>query len=686
MQIYLADLTHTGMGIATEIFPLNIGLVASYAKQKFGPAIQITLFKYPDELKQALLDSPPHILGCSNYTWNTNLSYHFLRLAKSLDHRVLTVFGGTNYPFKPDKQKLFLEKRPELDIHTFYEGEMAFSNIIERYLSVEHADAVSKEGIPGCQFIDKDSGRFLDGGALPRIKDLDTIPSPYSTGLLDKFFDGKLTPVLETARGCPFLCNFCNAGDIYFNRVNLFSSDYVRQEWEYVAKKASQVGTEHAILCDNNFGMLPRDKDIAELMYELKCRYRWPTSLTAWTGKNSKDRVIQVTRRLGETLSINMSVQSMDEGVLKQIKRGNIKLDHYRAIAQELSAQGRPQHAEVIIPLPGETFQSYLAGLNELLDSGVGNIVTHTLQMLHGTPYRDDDNYIRANGIVGRYRIVPRNFGQYDGTYVFDTEEAAVRTNTFSFEEYIEARRIMFIIDSCYNGMLFEALKKYILSQGLRCSEWIQAIYAERAAFSGRVRVIFESFTQESMSELWESEEQLVRFYSNPSNYAHLLKGDAGGNVLWRHKAWMIAEAAEEWVGHVFLATAKFLQTNPCNGPQDMLAELEQLQKFILCSIRDIVNLKADNDVLSEEFTHDVLAWLQEGKFAPLAEYRRAAGVRLEFSYDQEQSELRKDAVRRYGADLEGVVKLLQRIGGIHRLTRKCSYAAQLASFNIHKG
>ena len=41
--IYLADLTHTGNGIATESFPLNIGLIASYAKKIFSDKIEISL-------------------------------------------------------------------------------------------------------------------------------------------------------------------------------------------------------------------------------------------------------------------------------------------------------------------------------------------------------------------------------------------------------------------------------------------------------------------------------------------------------------------------------------------------------------------------------------------------------------------------------------------------------------------
>ena len=48
----------------------------------------------------------------------------------------------------------------------------------------------------------------------------------------------------------------------------------------------------------------------------------------ATTGKNSKHRVMEITKILGEMFSINMSMQSMDEQVLTNIKRANIKLDH----------------------------------------------------------------------------------------------------------------------------------------------------------------------------------------------------------------------------------------------------------------------------------------------------------------------------------------------------------------------
>ena len=44
--------------------------------------------------------------------------------------------------------------------------------------------------------------------------DLTLIPSPYLSGRLDQFLDGKLMPVIQTNRGCPFSCTFCRGTNL----------------------------------------------------------------------------------------------------------------------------------------------------------------------------------------------------------------------------------------------------------------------------------------------------------------------------------------------------------------------------------------------------------------------------------------------------------------------------------------
>ena len=63
LKIYLGDLTYTTVTIATEAFPLNVGYIAGYCKKLFGNDIEITLFKYIDEIDKAVNENPPDILA-----------------------------------------------------------------------------------------------------------------------------------------------------------------------------------------------------------------------------------------------------------------------------------------------------------------------------------------------------------------------------------------------------------------------------------------------------------------------------------------------------------------------------------------------------------------------------------------------------------------------------------------------
>lgn len=664
LKIYLADLTHTGNGIATEAFPLNIGLLASYILKRFGNTVDVTLFKYPNDLLQALRDAPPHLLGCSNYTWNVNLSAYFSRLAKTLNPNIVIVWGGTNYPFDAANQESFLRQWTDVDVHTFYEGEIAFGNIVERMLSTESWARLLTDPLGGCQFLDPSTKAFVAGEALARIKTLDDIPSPYVTGLFDKFFDGVLTPLVETARGCPFKCNFCNAGAPYFSKVNQFSDAYVKEELTYIAQKAAAVDVGHVTFADNNFGMIPRDAKTVEVVHQLQEQYGWPRTMTVWTGKNSKERVIDATRTLGETLNISMSVQSMDPEVQENISRDNIKLEHFRAIAEEVHDQGRPQLAEVIMPLPGETFDKHIHGLNQLLDTKVSRVLSHTLQMLHGTPYKDDHTYVRDHGYQTKWRIVPRDFSEIDSQRIFDVEEVAISTKTFSFGEYVEARKYMLLIELCRNSHIFSVLERYLNERGVTISEWVANVYANLHTMPERVRAIITSFEAETKEELWDSEAEIVAHYSEDEHYARLLSGEAGGNVLFKHRIMLLAETAESFVSTVYDLTTDLITAKARPSDRDVIAqEMEALRRYTTGSVSECYSPDTLDSVLEETIHFDVMAWMENDDATPLHTFAAGSPVQLSFYFRESDKLVLRDAYKRYGTDIKGIIKLIQRIG-----------------------
>src|SRR5438128_3822751 len=229
LRVYICDLTHDTIVLVSDTIPINIGFIGAYAKKMLGDDVAISLFKYPRSVIEAIEVSAPDVIALSNYSWNSNLSERIARVSKERNPNVVTVQGGTNFPHREKQQLEFLRTRPATDVFVELEGEASFSELLRRVLAArDGGPQLFDAPIAGCVYIAAESGRTdapaLVKGELPsRIRDLDDIPSPYLNGLLEHFFDGRLTPFLETNRGCPFKCTFCHTRADYFQKINVFS-------------------------------------------------------------------------------------------------------------------------------------------------------------------------------------------------------------------------------------------------------------------------------------------------------------------------------------------------------------------------------------------------------------------------------------------------------------------------------
>ena len=72
-----------------------------------------------------------------------------------------------------------------------------------------------------------------------------------------------------------------------------------------------------------------------------------------------------------------------------------------------------------------------------------------------------------------------------------------------------------------------------------------------------------------------------------------------------------------------------------------------------------------------QKFTYDILSWFKADRESKLEDFFNEKSVKISFKYDQSQLDIKHDAVERYGNNLSGIVKLIQRVGGIHRFHRR---------------
>ena len=306
------------------------------------------------------------IVGFSSYVWNAQISLETARRLKSRKPDMLIVFGG---PHVPDKPEAFLRANRFIDVVVHNEGERTFTRLLEAF------PANDLSGINGISHIGRD-GKFYATPPAERFRDLEELPSPFLNGVLAGLVRAnpqeEWIGLWETNRGCPFQCTFCDWGSATAAKVTKFEFDRLKAELDWFA--ANKV--KYIFVCDANFGIQKRDVEIAEYVAEVRRRTGYPHGFSVQNTKNATERAYQSQKILADAKlnkGVALSMQSVDPTTLKNIKRDNISLDTYFELARRFTADNVETYSDLILALPGETYESFCNGVDKLICRGQHN-------------------------------------------------------------------------------------------------------------------------------------------------------------------------------------------------------------------------------------------------------------------------------------------------------------------------
>lgn len=650
LKIFLCDLTYDTITLSTDAFPLNIGYVGAYAKSKFGSKVEINLFKYIEKLENALEATPPDILAISNYAWNRRIGKEISKIFSVQNPNGIVVWGGPNFPLDLPSQELFFQNHPMVDVYVPVEGEIGFSNLVEKALSINNQDnfrnKMLEEPIEEC-IIRLKNGKPTYANFGMRIRTLDDIPSPYLTGALDEFFDGKLSPMIQTNRGCPFSCTFCVDGSDLVKQVNSFSNDRVNEELNYIAKHVTT--NMHSLhISDLNFGMYPKDLEVCQYIQEIQKKYDYPRYVKVTSGKNKKERIIPAIKKLGKSVFMAMSVQSMDQQVLSNIRRDNISTQELIALGPAIKEQGLHTASDVILGLPGETYASHLQTIKDLIHADIDWINIWTLMLLDGSELNTPSERKKWN-LKSKYRLIPRDFVKLkNGKVVVEIEEVGIGSNTLSFDEYVKLRVLALIVKVSKSGTIFAPLFKFFNENDVDVFDLLIRVLDNIDLASVNMQDLFKSFKQNTIDELWDTPEEIEKNYQDENEYNKLLSGEAGQNLIYYYHALIISEHMSEWIEFILQISAQLLNINK------KFSDIELKQQFLSVSnyCRGLGHNILGNDRMKTNpefiYDYDILTWLNTGELS-LSNFKNKKKLKIWFKLTDEQFTTVEDNLNIYG-------------------------------------
>jgi B12 binding domain len=408
----------------------------AYSFDKYTATIRVPA----DVIVRDLLAVSADVYGFSCYVWNMGLIRTILAALREARPDAHIVLGG---PQVMHHAQDYLGRDDERTVICNGEGEVTFTE----YLCALTESRADLQSVNGISFYA--DGELVTTPERPRIKDLNSIPSPFLTGLFDP---GSCMSVLETNRGCPFHCGFCYWGAATNDRVYRFDEQRIRDEITWMAKNEILF----LYIADANWGMLSRDVEFSQHIAECAREYRLPNVIYFSAAKNKPRAVTQITsifQEAGLVASQPVSLQTLEPASLDLIARSNIKMSAFAEVQEDLREKRISSFIELIWPLPGETLSSFKRGISTLCDNEAQTIIAYSHLLLNNTPIyrrRDDLALITraAGGAVGDARIV-------------------VGTEQVSEAEFAEGMRYFYAVHALHNTRSLRSVGRYLTAQSV---------------------------------------------------------------------------------------------------------------------------------------------------------------------------------------------------------------------------
>lgn len=448
------------------------------------------------ESAQTILDTldNPKICGFSSFVWNFNYNLTIAKQIKDKWPKCIIVFGG------PHLTKQTLTKHLFIDSIIEAEGEFLFKEFLDDYIAGDIKNWYTKQ----------------------RITDLTILPSAYSTDIFDKLIlqypEFTWSVVIETNRGCPYHCTFCDWGSITNSKIFTTSIERLKIELDWIKNtpKVTQIN-----VADANFGIMKeRDLIIAKLLRTTVDQGRVSRIDVCYT-KTFNESLYNIIKVLDQPTGFQMSFQSHNPATLVAIKRKNLSPTDVMKLLHYAEHNYITHEQEYILGLPLETKQSWYDGMTHLLDTGQHKVFDVFLCSVLPNTELSTTASRKKYGLTTILTAELNNVGPRNNAKIVEYSEIINSTNTLSKSELIDCYLFTAIIIHAHcTGYTYIISRIAYNTFNITSSVFYREL--EKALYNDKVFGEFITYLKTLLSEILTTGTTTDNSFKNEGRFDHI--------------------------------------------------------------------------------------------------------------------------------------------------------------------
>lgn len=434
-------------------------------------------------LLSEIVNNKPTVIGFSVYVWNEFFS---LSLAKDIKEQLpdtIVVFGGPQHDVKYNKNFFKENKFVDLVIPGDAYGEILFFEILNNISS--NYGRLDSTKINYCYYPDADYNVVFNSLTINK-KEFKWPKNPYRSQekiikpiLNDVVHEEYCWLIIETSRGCPYKCSFCDWGGGTYTKTNKKPFSTILDEFTWVGENKINA----IYITDANFGIFDIDIEYTKFLVEVNKKYGYPKKVVIQPTKAKIDNLFQIYKLLAEANMIyqyQISIQDLDDNVKKNVDRIDFSFDDQVNMFKKLQEiKYLPILIECILGMPGSSIETVKYSIHEISLKKLPFPLSHHWVLLPETPaydpnYREKYKLVTIKGkssagaggsapIKQKINKIVENGVNSAITDISDsTSEYVIGTMSYSPNEWVDMNLLQIFTAATQNTQILDLLADYL--------------------------------------------------------------------------------------------------------------------------------------------------------------------------------------------------------------------------------